>query len=128
MARDRLANALRRVHTDALHNTTIEVYTPTETPDPGQGYSVSYPDVPDATIDAHASSIEDSTDRDEGGTASEADVIIRVKNNTGISWIEYGAESEASIQVVDVDTGVRYEIVAVGSEHNGLLKLEAVEV
>lgn len=128
MARDRVENALRRVHSTELANTTIEVYEPTESYTQGEGYEVTYPDTPNATYDARVDSPSVRSDRDRGGNTAEIDAIVYVRDDTGQTWTDYTAEAEAPVEVVDTADGTRYEVQAVTDPHNGTLELEVVEV
>lgn len=128
MTRDRVESALRRIHTDALHNTTIDVFEPTESFEQAEGWSVTYSDTADATYDARVDSPSDEGDRDDGGTTAEIDVEIRVRDDTGQTWTAFGDETEAPVRVEDTETGVRYEIETKVDEHNGTIVLGAVEV
>jgi hypothetical protein len=128
MARDRVENALRRVHSTSLANTTIEVYEPSESYTQGEGYDVTYPDMPNTTYDARVDSPDAQTDRDRGGTTAEIDAVVYVRDDSGQTWTDYTAEAEAAVQIVDTADGTRYEVQAVTDQHNGTLELEVVEV
>jgi hypothetical protein len=128
MARDRVENALRRVHSTRLANTTIEVYEPTETYEAGEGFSVSYPDTPDTEYNVRVTSPSARSDRDRGGTTAEIDAVVTVRDDTGRAWADYTAESEAPTHIVDTADGTRYEVETVIDAHNGLVELEVVEV
>lgn len=128
MTRDRVENAMRRIHSEALHNTSIDVYEPTETYTQGDGYTVTYPASADATIEARVDSPDARTDRNRGGTTAEIDAIVTVRDDTGQTWTGFGEETEAPVQIVDTDGGTRYEVESVVDPHNGTLELEVVEV
>jgi len=106
----------------------LNVYEPTESYSAGEGYDISYPGSPTDTVDAEITMPDASGDVDPGGTTVDADVVIRVTDDTGVSWREFGESGEAATRVEDTSTGVRYEIETVVSEHNGLLMLAANEV
>jgi hypothetical protein len=106
---------------------SLDVYEPTETYTPGEGYSVTYPGSPARTVDAEIVPPEVLADRNRGGTTSEADAIIRVAEPRS-QWVGFGSEGEASVEVVDTETGVRYQVETVASERNGLTRLEASEL
>jgi hypothetical protein len=105
---------------------TLDVYAPTETYDEADGYVTTYPDQPTRVVDAELATPQADADRQPQGTTSEADLVIRVAEPRD-QWTGYGVDGEATPRVVDRSTGVRYQIVDVASEHNGLLRLEAVE-
>jgi hypothetical protein len=126
--RDRLENALRRAHTDTLHNTTIEVFAPTESFSQGDGYDVSYPDTPSATYDARVDSPSVTSDREASGTTSEADAVVFVRDDTGQNWQDFGDSGEAPTRLKDTADGKLYELEAVTDLHNGTLELEVTEV
>ncbi len=128
MTRDRIARALRSVHTQSLANTTIEVFEPTETYEAGDGFSVTYPDTPAATYDARVVSPAARADRDAGGTSAELDAVVVVRDDTGQVWTDFTDEREAPVEFVDTADGTRYEVERVIDPHNGTLELEAVEV
>jgi|APHM01.1.fsa_nt_gi hypothetical protein len=125
---DRIGRALRRVHSAALVNTTIEVSEPTETYTPGGGFGVSYSNKPDATFDVRLSSPSASTDRDRGGTTGEIDATISIRDDTGQQFVDYTDELEAPVEIVDTADGTRYEVESRTDPHNGLIELDVVEV
>jgi hypothetical protein len=124
---DRIARALRRTHSHALKNTTIEVYEPTETYEAGDGFSVSYPADPAAVYEARVVSPAARADRDRGGTTAELDAVIVVRDDTGQVWEDFTAEREAPVEVVDTADGTRYEVERRIDPHNGTTELEVVE-
>ena len=124
---DRIGSALRRLHSAALHNTTIEVYAPSETYSTGDGYEITYPDSPDATYQARVDAPDARTDRDRGGTTAEIDAVVVVRDDTGQTWDDYTADAEAPTELVDTADGTRYEVASVVDPHNGTLELEVVE-
>lgn len=128
MTRDRVQNALRRVHTDALHNTTIDVFEPAESFSQGDGWSVTYPDSASATYDARVESPTDDVERTVYGTVGEIDVDVRVRDDTGQQWKSFGDDTEAPARITDTGTGITYEVQAVVEQHDGLVRLGAVEV
>ena len=128
MPRDRVSNALRRAHSTALANTTIEVYPPSETYSQGDGWSVTYPDNPTETFDARVDEPTADSDRERSGTTAEVDVVILVRDDTGQAWTGYGEQTEAAVRVVDTADGTMYELEDVLEKHNGTLELPAVEV
>lgn len=125
---DRIARALRSVHTSTLANTSIEVFEPTETYEAGDGFSVTYPDDPAATYDARVVSPAARADRDAGGTTAELDAVVVVRDDTGQTWTDFTDEREAPVELVDTADGTRYEVERVIDPHNGTLELEVVEV
>jgi hypothetical protein len=127
MTGDRIASALRRVHTSTLANTTIEVYEPAETYEAGGGFSVTYPDTPAATYDARVVAPAARADRDRGGTTAELDAVVVVRDDTGQVWTDFTDEQEAPVELVDTADGTRYEVERVVDPHNGTLELEVVE-
>jgi len=127
VTRDRIANALRRAHTD-LANTTIEVYEPTVTYEQGDGYDVSYPDEPAAEYDVRVDSPEASSERERSGTISEIDAVVIVRDDTGQQWTGFDEETEAPARVEDTADGTRYEVQSVVDQHNGTLELEVAEL
>lgn len=125
---DRIARALRRTHSQALANTTIEVYEPTETYEAGDGFTVTYPDDPAAVYEARVVSPAARADRDRGGTTADLDAVIVVRDDTGQVWDDFTAEQEAPVEMVDTADDTRYEVETVIDPHNGTLELEAAEV
>lgn len=128
MTRDIVENALRRVHSSALHNTRIEVFPPSESYSQGDGWAVTYPDTPTAVVDARVDEPSPDSDRERSGTVAEVDVVIVVRDDTGQTWTGYGEETEAALRVRDVADQTMYEIETRVDQHNGTLELEAVEV
>ena len=128
MVRDRIANALRRVHSDGLHNTRVDVYEPTESFTQGEGWDVTYPDAASATYDARVDEPSADADRERSGTSSEIDVVVIVRDDTGQQWTGFGDETDAPARVRDWADAKLYEVRTVVDAHNGTLELEAVEV
>jgi len=128
MTDDRIAGALRRVHTSTLANTSIEVYEPTETYEAGSGFTVTYPDEASATYDARVVSPAARADRDRGGTTSELDAVVVVRDDTGQTWTDFTDEQEAPVELVDTADGTRFEVERVVDPHNGTLELEVAEI
>lgn len=124
MTRDRIANALRRVHSSELANTTVQVFEPTVEYVQGDGWDVSYPDDPSAEIDARVDSPDASSNRERSGTTSEIDAVVIVRDDTGQQWTGFGEETEASVRVRDTADGTRYEVENRVDQHNGTLELE----
>lgn len=127
MTRDRVQNALRRVHAD-LHNTSIEVYEPSVDYEQGEGYTVTYPDSPSATYDARIDTPSSSQERERSGTETEIDAVIRVRDDTGQQWTGWGEDTEAPVRITDSTDGVTYEVQDVAPTRDGLDELEVVEV
>jgi hypothetical protein len=127
VSNDRIGDALRRVHSSTLANTTIEVFEPTVSYEQGDGFDVSYPDTPSAEYDARVDSPSASNDRERSGTTSEIDVIVRVRDDTGQQWTGWGEEAEAPVHICDTADGTRYEVQSVVDPHNGTVELEAIE-
>lgn len=128
MTRDRLENAMRRLHSDSLATTTIDVLEPTESYTPGDGVDITYPDTPTATYDARVEQPSDDTDSDRSGTSAEVDAVVRVRDDTGQQWTGFGDGGEASTHVVDTATGIRYEVQGIVDAKDGVITLEVAEV
>jgi len=105
---------------------TVEVYQPTETYTPGDGYNTEYPDSPTATIDGALDAPTSSADADAGGTTEAVDLTVYIDETVNISWNDAGdsGESETGIKV----SGVKYTVDDIDEQHDGLLKLDCVEV
>jgi hypothetical protein len=114
--------------TDLGFENNLEVYETTESHQADGGYDLSYPNSPTDTVDAEITTPEEDADRDEGGTGVDADVVIYVADGSGLTFTEYGDSGQGAAQVVDTGTSTRYEIQTKTDEHNGLLKLTAVEI
>lgn len=128
MTRDRVENAFRRAHSAELHNTSIDVFEPTEEYVQGDGWSVTYPDEPSATYEARVDSPSADADRTRSGTSTEIDVVVRVRDDTGQEWTGYGENTSAALRIRDTADGTMYEVQTVVDAHNGLVELEAVEL
>jgi len=110
MTGDRIARALRSVHTSTLANTTIEVFEPTETYEAGDGFTVTYPSDPAAVYPARVVSPAARADRDAGGTTAELDAVVVVRDDTGQVWTDFTDEREAPVEFVDTADDTRYEV------------------
>jgi len=128
VSRELIDDALRRAHSEALANTAIEVFEPQVAYDQGDGFDVSYPDQPAATIDARVDSPDATSDRQRSGTTSEVDAVVIVRDDTGQQWVGFGEEATAPSRVRDTNTGRVYEVKSVVDTHNGILELDVVEV
>lgn len=129
-ANDVLEGAMRRAHTATMSTTTLEVFEPSVSYSQGDGFDVTYPGypgTPDATYDGRVDSPDTDDERDRSGTTSEADAVIRVRDDTGQQWTDWSDEADAPTHVRDTETGVRYEITSVLDKQDGLLELAAVE-
>mgnify|MGYP000436381089 CR=1 FL=1 len=120
---------------------TLEVYPASASYTPGDGWSVTYPDTPDATLDAEIVPPTATATRERGGLDTDADVVIFIEDEPGFSegtfgggsfsavaYTEYGEDGEAPARLRDVTTDTYYELESYEAEHNGLLRLEAMEV
>lgn len=117
-----------RVMAHLGYENNLEVYEPTESYQTDGGFDVSYPGSPDDTIDAEIVPPDEVADRDAGGTDVEADIFIFVADDTSLAFTGYGESGEATAEVVDTDTGERYEIQTKTNRGNGLLRLTGVSV
>jgi hypothetical protein len=114
---------------DALgFDQTLEVFEPTESYSQSEGYDVSYPDTATATVDAEVVPPEEDADRDEGGTKTDADAVLYVADDTGVSFTDFGETGEAATRVLVVATGEMYVVTGATNQQNGLVKLAAVRV
>jgi len=119
---------MRRLHTSELSNTTIEVFAPTETYSPGDGYSITYPDSPTETLDARVDSPTDDAAKERAGTTGEIDAVVRVRDDTGRQWTGYGDDGSATARVRDTADGTLYQVQGVTDRHDGLTTLDVTEV
>lgn len=125
---ERFSEASERHLEDLGYVQTIEVYEPTESYTPGDGYELTYPSSPTGTVDAEVTTPEAVAKRTRGGLDTDADLLIYVPDDTGFSFTGYGSSGDGAAKVVDVETGETYRVETRVSEHNGLLRLEASEV
>ncbi|QLH77454.1 hypothetical protein HZS55_09165 [Halosimplex rubrum] len=128
--RDTVEAAIRRAHSDALANTTVEVFEPDISHTQGEGWTVTYPNYPDTpadSYDARIESPESDTERERSGTTSEIDAVVKVRDDTGRQWTGFGQEQEAPAHLRDTADGTRYEVESVVDTHNGLVELEVTE-
>jgi len=130
-ATTRVESASRRA-LDLTFNTEIEVYEPTESYSPGDGYTVKRPDPetdgPDAIYEARAMDPQATGERERGGTTAEADRVFEVRDDTGQTWTDYGESGEAAVRVREVGTGVVYTVETVTDRIDGRERLDCVEV
>jgi len=123
---DRFAASAGRT-LDALgYEQNVEVYQPTETYDPGDGYDISYPDSPTTTIDAALDPPSTSPDVDPGGTTETADLTIYVEASVGIEFNTAGDTGEAETGIVV--GGIKYVVDDIDDQQDGLLALGCDEV
>ncbi|QLH82462.1 hypothetical protein [Halosimplex pelagicum] len=129
MPRDVVESALRRVHSGTLHNTTIDIYEPSDASySPGDGYSVTYPEAPTKSgIPARADSPQPDADRDTGGTTADVDRVYRVRDDAHDQWTGFGEDGEAAVRIED-ETATTYVVETPVDERNGLIRLECREV
>lgn len=127
MSREPVRRALQRVHSVQLANTTVEVFEPTESYKQGDGFDVTYPDLPSAAISARVEEPSANAEQDRSGTSSEIDAEVRVRSDLDQQWTGWG-ESGAATRLRDTADERLYEVQSVVDGHNGLLKLEVVEV
>lgn len=128
---DRIGNAMRRLHSTELHNTTIEVFEPNIDYTAGDGWDVTYPgypDAPDATVDARIDEPSTDEETERSGATSEIDVVVTVRDDTSQQWTGFGDEQDAPAHVQGTADGTRYALREPLDMHNGLLEIGAVEV
>lgn len=128
MTRDAIESALRRLHTNTLANTAVDVFEPSVTYVAGEGYDVTYPDTPTASYEARIDSPSDVTDTDAGGTTAEIDAVVRVRDDTAQQWTGYGESGDAAARLRDTADGTLYEVQGVTDRHDGLTTLDVMEV
>jgi len=128
---DRVESARRRA-LELTYNTTVAVYEPTEAYSPGDGYTVSRPDPetadPDATYEARAFDPQAGSERERGGTTTEADRVFEVRDDTGQTWTDFGESGEAAVRLRETDTGIVYTVTTVIDRLDGRERLLCVEV
>jgi len=129
-ANDRVEQARRRA-LDLTFNTDVEVYEPSETYSPGDGYSVERPDPDNASPDAtyRARAMEPSSTAETGRSGTDADVDRRfaVRDDLGQTWTDYGESGEAAVQVREVGAGIVYTVEAVTDANDGRERLDCME-
>jgi hypothetical protein len=127
MPRDFVRDALRRAHTNALANTTVEVRQPSVSYAPGDGFSVSYPDAPDAEIDARVSTPSPAGQKDRGGTAAEVDATIHIRSDVSLQLTGFGEDGKASARLTDTRTGTEFRAETVTDRTGGLTVIQGSE-
>jgi len=105
---------------------TVAVYQPTETYNPGDGFSVTYPDTATTTLDGGLDPPSDSADVDAGGTTETADLTVYVLADTDTEFVTAGASGDPPTGVI-VD-GARYVVDTSENQFDGLLELSCDEV
>lgn len=130
-ANDRV-EAARRRSLEVTFNTDLEVYEPSESYSPGDGFDITRPDpetdTPDATYKARAMEPEGEGERERGGTTNEIDRRFQVRDDIGQQWTGFGESGEAATHVRETGTGVVYVVTSVTDAHDGRTKLECSEV
>lgn len=128
-ANDTLEDAARRLHSAASHNTTIDVFVPTESLTAADGVDVSYPaTATNSGVPARYVEPSDATDRDEGGTTADLDAVIYVRDDARSQWDGFGESGEAAARVEDAETSQQYQIQQVSDAKDGRVRLGCVEV
>lgn len=127
MPRDFVRDALRRAHSNALANTTVQVFQPSVTYSPGDGFTVSYPDTPDAELDARVSTPSPAGEKERGGTTAELDATIHVRSDVSVQLTGFGDDGEASARLTDTRTGIQYRAETVTDRTGGLTVIQASE-
>lgn len=129
-ANDRIEAARRRA-LDVTWNTEVEVFEPTESYSPGDGYSVTRPDPetasPDATYEARAMDPESESETERSGTDADVDRVFEVRDDIGQSWTDYGESGEAAVQLREAETGIVYTVEVVSDAHDGRERLACTE-
>lgn len=120
------ASASRDLQGLGFQTSNLEVYEPDIAHTAGHGYDVTYPGTADHTILAGIEPPSSVSDRDEGGTTIDADIVLYVDDGTAVTWTGYGesgtGDVEANAEVV-LDSGDRYAITDVEDQQDGLLRL-----
>lgn len=122
----------RRRSLTLTFNTHLEVFEPTESYSPGDGFSLTIPepgtDAPDATYRARGMEPEGDGERSRSGTTNEIDRRFQVRDDTGQQWTDFGESGEAATRVREVETDIVYVVRSVTDAHDGREELECVEV
>jgi hypothetical protein len=124
-------SALRR-QLDLSHNSRIEVYEPSESYSPGDGFELTVPDpdteAPDAEYRAEARDPTDDATRERAGTESELDRVFLVRDDTGQQWTDFGESEEAATRIREVRTGDDFVVESVTDRHDGRERLATSEI
>jgi hypothetical protein len=128
----RLVESGLRRQLDFSHNSRIEVYEPSESYQPGDGFELTVPDPDtDAPDDEYRAEARDPTDdptRERAGTESELDRVFLVRDDTGQQWTDFGQSGEAATRIREVRTGNDYVVESVSDRHDGRERLAASEI
>lgn len=108
------------------YDDNVDVYQPSETYDPGDGYETTYPDAPTVTIDGAPDPPSSSADINAGGTTEAADLVIYVRGDVGIQFNDAGDTGEAKTGL-EVD-GLQYVVDDIDDQQDGFLELSCDEV
>jgi hypothetical protein len=123
---DRFADSAGRTLDGLGWDQNVDVFVPTETYSSGDGFEVTYPDSPTATVDGALDTPDADADVDRGGTTETADLLVYVRTDTGVTWTGAGENGDAETGIM-VD-GLQYVIETIEPQHDGLLALECTEV
>lgn len=127
MPRDFVRDALRRAHTNALANTTVEVRQPSVSYSPGDGFSVTFPDSPDAELDARVSTPSPAGQKERGGTSAEIDATIHIRSDVSPQLTGFGDDGEAAARLTNTRTGTEFRAETVTDRSGGLTVIQASE-
>lgn len=123
---DRFADSASRT-LDALGwDSNVDVYQPTETYTPGDGFDVSYPDTPTVTLDGALDVPSDAPGIDEGGTTETADLSVYVRADVSVEFNTAG-ETDEALTGIEID-GRKYVVDTVEEQFDGMIALSCDEV
>lgn len=113
-------------HVEALGGAdALDVFEPAETYTAGEGYRTSVPDTPTTTVDADLAAPSETAERSRAGLDTDADLLVYVPADSGVSWTAAGDASESRTRV-ETPAGDRYLVDTVTDTRDGLLRLDLV--
>ena len=123
---DRFKQRQRELVQDALEWTdNVTIYTPSENYTAGEGYSLSYPDTPDLTIDCALMTPSEASQREDYGTYTDTDLVAEIPSDVPDSLTDgldgYGESGEGLARFEVTETGEIYEVETIENPQNGIL-------
>jgi len=106
----------------------VELFEPTETYTPVEGYETGYPSTPTEVVSGETEPPSASSDTDRGGTTREADLMVYVDDGISTDPTEAGESGEALTRLEVDGTDFVYEVLYVEPQFDGLDKLVCAEV
>lgn len=106
----------------------IEITNGTATHTTGEGWDYSYPDTPDATLDAETAHPSAVSGIDDAGTFEGIDQLAWIDDDTTATIVPYGVDQEPPTRVDVLENGETFEVQSTVTTGDGYIRLDMIEL